>query len=264
MIEKGITPAIADWPLRAKQWFYTCGGKLHPLTGQIMEPNDEAYTRFITTCAEAREGKINPKRENEELTIALGNPEHPGQTRGKGVIPWRVGFSKYNDTYKSRQRKKKIEVDRWKRLEQKNKEFERRLTQQEEQLKTMSQPRASPQEPADPAFKSTVPSQRKSSQASTEVPANDAMLLDDAPMARYPVDDVTDKKSCELRQKMANLSMKVAVGYAIPSSPGQLYHCRLIPPGYACVGLNEFMQGFEELGLEILGGEGEATLEEIM
>jgi hypothetical protein len=36
----------------------------------------------------------------------------------EGVVPWRVGFSEYNDTYKSCQRKKKIEADRWKRLEQ--------------------------------------------------------------------------------------------------------------------------------------------------
>jgi hypothetical protein len=83
-------------------------------------------------------------------------------------------------------------------------------------------------------------------------------------MARYPIDDVTDKKSCELHQKMANLSMKVAVGYAIPSPPGQLYHCRLIPPGYARVWVDEVMKDVEGLELEIPRDEGEATLGKIM
>jgi hypothetical protein len=78
LIEKGITLAVADWPIRSKQWFYAHGGKLHPETGQIMGPNDEACTNLITKLSKARDGTFNPNRENGELTSALGHPEHQG------------------------------------------------------------------------------------------------------------------------------------------------------------------------------------------
>jgi hypothetical protein len=108
------------------------------------------------------------------------------------------------------------------------------------------------------------PISAKKQSASTGVPADDALLLNDAPMARYPVDDITEKQNCELHQKMANLSMKVAVGFAIPSAPGQLFHCHPILAGYARVWVDEVMKGFEGLELHIPGGEGEVTLGELV
>jgi hypothetical protein len=39
-------------------------------------------------------------------------------------------------------------------------------------------------------------------------------------MDRYPVDDISDKINRELHQSMKNISMKVAVGFALPSEPG--------------------------------------------
>jgi hypothetical protein len=42
-----------------------------------MGPTDEAFTKIITKVAKAQEGNFNPNRENDELTCALGNPEHP-------------------------------------------------------------------------------------------------------------------------------------------------------------------------------------------
>jgi hypothetical protein len=58
--------------------------------------------------------------------------------------------------------------------------------------------------------------------------------------------------------------MKVAVGFAILSALGQLFHCRPIPTGYACVGVDEVMKGFEVREIDIPGGEGETTLGELM
>jgi hypothetical protein len=58
------------------------------------------------------------------------------------------------------------------------------------------------------------PSQRRSSVAS--------IGADEAPMDRYPMDDVREKTNCELHQAMKNISMKVAVGYALPCGPGEL------------------------------------------
>jgi hypothetical protein len=62
MIEQGITPAIVDWPIRSKHWFYMHGGMLHPATWHIMGPTDEAFTKIITKVAKAREGNFNPNR----------------------------------------------------------------------------------------------------------------------------------------------------------------------------------------------------------
>ncbi|KAK1677152.1 hypothetical protein QYE76_038000 [Lolium multiflorum] len=48
---------------------------------------------------DAQEGKIKFNRDNDALTKALGNPEHGGRVRGKGAIPWSVGFSQDDDPY---------------------------------------------------------------------------------------------------------------------------------------------------------------------
>jgi hypothetical protein len=65
-------------------------------------------------------------------------------------------------------------------------------------------------------------SQRRSSVASTEVRA------DEAPMDRYPVDDISKKTNYEMHVPMKNISMKVAVGYVLPSGPRQTWHGREI------------------------------------
>ena len=57
---------------------------------------------------EVREGKWLPDRENDELTCAISKLEHSGRTRGTyGSVPWYIGFSEWNDTYRSRARKEK-------------------------------------------------------------------------------------------------------------------------------------------------------------
>ena len=49
-------------------------------------------------------GTFPPDRERDELTYALGNPEHLDRTRGKSVVPWKYGFRNYIESYRSRQR----------------------------------------------------------------------------------------------------------------------------------------------------------------
>ena len=45
---------------------------------------------LVTTVEEAKEGTFQPQRENDELTRALKNPEHPGRARSIDVILWKV------------------------------------------------------------------------------------------------------------------------------------------------------------------------------
>src|SRR5664279_3609546 len=142
-------------------------------------------------------------------------------------------------------------------MERRNEKRHQILMRQRQQLDSLSQQRASPLQ-QDPLIVTTVPSQRKSSVGSTPV-------VDDALMARYPVDDITERTNCELHMAMKNISMKVAAGFALPSEPGVTtsYHGCPIPAGYARVGMDEFMKGYETLELDYPAGEGEMMLGEV-
>ena len=73
------------------------------------------------------EGTFLPDRERDELTYALGNPEHPGRTRGKDMVPWKYGFRDYIESYRSRQRRKNDERERLRRLEERLMSHDQRL-----------------------------------------------------------------------------------------------------------------------------------------
>ena len=59
-----------------------------------------------------------PDRERDELTMALGNHEHPGRCRGKGVIPWKFAFCEHIESYRSRQRSKADQARQLRELQQ--------------------------------------------------------------------------------------------------------------------------------------------------
>src|SRR3954464_14335102 len=116
-----------------------------------------AEQEILNAIADARNGTFIPDRENDELTRALKNPEHPGRTRGVGVVPWYEGFAEYKDTYKSRARKKKQEADRLSKLENDMKELQEQVQSSRSQhpQPTQNLPEAT-----------TVPSMPRSSVAS--------------------------------------------------------------------------------------------------
>ena len=170
---------------------------------------------------------FQPNRENDELTRALGNPEHPGRTRGKGAISWFEGFSDWNADYRTRARKKIAEEKKRKmEEEQRKRDYERlqgleasqaelvvKFQRQQEQIDSLTQQRGSQQLQQlanDPALDSTAPSMPRSSVGSAP---------DDAMLGRYPVDDITENTNCELHVKMKNISMKVADAVAFTNPP---------------------------------------------
>ena len=64
-----------------------------------------------------RSGKFVPDRENDELTRALGDPEHPGRTRGTpGSVAWKVGFPN-EGIYKTQERRRKVELRELQKLQ---------------------------------------------------------------------------------------------------------------------------------------------------
>jgi hypothetical protein len=83
-------------------------------------------------------------------------------------------------------------------------------------------------------------------------------------MDRYPVDDISGKTRCEMHQSMKNISMKVAVGYVLPSRPGQLWHGYEIRAGYARVRVDAIVPGYESLELDITRPKEETTLGEVL
>ena len=81
---------------------------MDPLTGAcIYGPKIQLAVQRLQEAIQAvAEGTFQPDRERDELTYALGNPYHPGRTRGKAVVPWKYGFRDYIESYRSRQRRK--------------------------------------------------------------------------------------------------------------------------------------------------------------
>jgi hypothetical protein len=201
---------------------------------------------------------IRVDRENDELTHGLRNPEHIGQTRGKGAsVPWKEGFSQHEDpySYKSRKRKKDREADRISKVE-------RELADMKRMMHQLSQGGGSRLQ-KDLAL--DLNSQRRSSMASTEVLADghDAWIIDDAPGSRYPMDDVREMTNCELHQPMKNMTFKMASGDALPCLPKALHHGNPIPVGYARVSMFDIVSGFEDLELDFATPEGDQRLGDV-
>ena len=107
-----------------------------------------------------------------------------------------------------------MEADRLSKLEQK-------YEQQQLQIQVLTQQRATPRQEASEPVPSTLP---KTSVGSTG-----------APLGHTPMDDITEKTSCEQIQKMKNIPMQVALGYALPNTPDVLWHFNPVPAGYARV-----------------------------
>jgi hypothetical protein len=66
---------------------------------------------LVVAIQEAKEGIFETHRENDELTRALQNPEHPGQARGIGVVPWKVAWAG-DSTYKTHRKSRTEQKDK--------------------------------------------------------------------------------------------------------------------------------------------------------
>ena len=112
LLEKGIEPETRRWPDHCRTWFFAAGGTLDPVSGKCVWMDEQMriqVKRLQHYIDAAQQGTFVPGREKDELTMALGNPEQPGQTRGTpGSISWKVGFSDAGG-YKTQERRKKLE-----------------------------------------------------------------------------------------------------------------------------------------------------------
>ena len=156
LLDKGIEPETINWPDRCRTWFFGAGGTLDPVTGKCIWTNDQMdipVRKLQHYIEAAQQGKFFPDRENDELTMALGNPEHPGRTRGTpGSVSWKAGFSDAGG-YKSQGRRKKVEQTQIQKLH----ETVQALEERDGNRHAETTPEATP------------PSQRRSSVAYTEL-----------------------------------------------------------------------------------------------
>ena len=105
ILVKGITPESLNWPKRAKNWFFTHGGRLNLETEKLVHgPKLERATQRFSYALQAKAiGEFRPNREKDELTYAIRTAEHSGRMRGLGRnISWEHGFPNDKDTYRSR------------------------------------------------------------------------------------------------------------------------------------------------------------------
>ena len=248
--QKGIPPQTDDWPDRSKLWLFAHGAVLDKDTGLIVAQGKwkKRITRVTKKLVDAiklvREGKYVPDREDDELSLALGNKEHWGRCRGRGGgVGFLEGFPQDAATYRKHCRGKKKEAERFTALEREMHAFK-------EQLALITQQRESQPRVEDHAV-DVCPSQQKSSMGSTQLqdPAVDEPV-DEPSAARYPVDDITEKTNCELHAPMLNITYPVANGYALPHQLGSTFHFGEIPAGFARVGVTKVMSGFNSIQLE--------------
>ena len=117
--------------------------------------------------------------------------------------------------------------------------------------------------PLEPNVDAAGLSQRKSSCASTGLPADTGIAtIETTVQQHYLVDEITERTPCELQTSIKNLTFTVAYGTATPTLPGDVYHGKEIPARYARVGVEQVSNDWKTLELNIPGGDGETTLAE--
>nr|TKW29521.1 hypothetical protein SEVIR_3G400800v2 [Setaria viridis] len=256
-----VEQAVAE----KKEYFHhveTGGYRFNPENGSIIFSDEirEAATKLDDLVKKTVDGSFMPDRERKELTMALGNPEHPGRCRGKGVIPWKFAFLEHIDSYRSRQRSKADQARQLRELQQQVATSEARMEEIIDECVAIALSKQASQQAAAATSAPHVdvsPTQRRSSVTSTEAVAGEYIEAAAGGSTkviekRHPV-DIIGRAPCELVTPVRNKLIVVAYGVAEQPMQGQTLLDVQIQARYAKVGV---------LKLEIPKGDGEKNLEE--
>ena len=110
-MDRGIQPATWYRPDGSKWWLFADGVTLIQTDETLVVPEQmqEVARDLVTAVDEAKQGTFQPQWENDELTRALKNPEHPRRARSISVVPGKVAWTG-DSSYKTH-RKSKAEKD---------------------------------------------------------------------------------------------------------------------------------------------------------
>ena len=189
----------------------------------------EVSRDLVAAIDETQQGTFQPQRENDELTRALKNPEHPGRARGIGVVPWKVAWAG-DSSYKTHRKSKAEQEEKLRAMQEEMTRTVKSLESQMDARVNKAVQLALSQRGTAGSHPDVVispASQRRSSCASTAAPDVQAeqqpqiepTAVDDQ---RCPVDDVTMPTPCELHVRARNISIHVAYGSAL--NPESYYY----------------------------------------
>ena len=106
LAKEDIQVETAHWEPRSV--LYCMGRNVHHAEDGSFSSTNPPMSELIQTISqvtkEVRQGTRISNREKDVLTQALGTKEHPGRTRGTGVVPWKLAFPQESNTYQSRSR----------------------------------------------------------------------------------------------------------------------------------------------------------------
>ena len=255
LVQRDVLPETNYMSQRSRNYVLARGAAISD-DGSLTFRNELAQevTQKITDAhAQCSQGTFQARRENDELTLALGNKEHGGRTRGVGLVPWKVSYP--DDRYMYRKRKRgsrnadevRAEMEAMRRdihaeMEQRFAEKEEQWRKQMEELTRMGDARLRGTRQDDEAMLGS-PSARKSSQASKTTPAELAAV--------FPVDRITEPTRCILRYRTLGVMIKVGAGQAWPVAAGQLLHNLPLPEGYCKVSLDSVEPMWNDMEIEI-------------
>jgi hypothetical protein len=92
LAKEGVQVETVDWEPRSIL-YYMAREVRHAPNGSFSSQNpamSDLIQRISEVTNEMRQGTRTSNREKDVLTQALRNREHPGRTRGAGVVPWRL------------------------------------------------------------------------------------------------------------------------------------------------------------------------------
>jgi hypothetical protein len=97
---------------RASRWIL---GRSDSKSGELKFDNPEieqVVSKILSYGEEKEKGTFKASRERDELSIALGNPEHTGHVRGLGKrMTWKYGFEEDRHMYKKHGRDREATLE---------------------------------------------------------------------------------------------------------------------------------------------------------
>jgi hypothetical protein len=234
---------VKDLKQRLKQWIYARSVDSSDLKF-AEQGTEEVVSKILKNVEDVENGTFTPSRERDELSLALGNPEHTGRTRGLGkTVTWKQGFVEDSHMYNKRGRNREANLEATVAA----------LVAKELAKHGLNTESQTPMEPVGESALVPRPLGVTSSQAST---AHD---ITDVDRIRVPT-------SCTLLVPMGRgtkvVMAQAAMGVAHP--PGGVWHCRPIPEDFTRVEVHTVKPNFMTWEIEHPTPEGLVQLGEVM